>query len=121
MSKIEATMGAINSAAGVVAASPAPVATVEGKDARTPSPFEQQTRAKTEEGLKQLIAKQANIKDASSLNLEFGIDKATERVYAQVLDKNSGEVVKQIPSREFLEMMARVRQAVDGFFIDTHG
>jgi flagellar protein FlaG len=39
--------------------------------------------------------------DNTSLQIEF--DKETNRNVAQIIDKNSGEVVRQIPSKEFLE------------------
>jgi flagellar protein FlaG len=39
--------------------------------------------------------------DKTLLQIEF--DKDTNRNVAQIIDKNSGEVIKQIPSKEFLE------------------
>jgi flagellar protein FlaG len=39
--------------------------------------------------------------DNTSLQIEF--DKETNRNVAQIIDKNSGEVIRQIPSKEFLE------------------
>lgn len=103
------------------APSPAPVAKVKRPDTPNPSSSPTEAKQKVDEGLKQMIAKQSNIQDIQSLDLSFGIDKATERVYVEVKDKATGEVIKQIPSRDYLEMMARIQGAVNGLFVDEKG
>ena len=123
-SKIEATTSSYviaGSNAPSPALVPTPVADIKIQDITSSSPTAEIAKQQVEESLKQMIAKEANIQDSSNLNLSFGIDKATERVYAQVKDSRTGEVIKQIPSKEFLEMMARIQSAVDGFIIDTKG
>jgi flagellar protein FlaG len=118
-SKIETSASSFGVA--VSAPLPAPVARIEAQDIAAPSPTAAQAKHKVEQELKQMVAKEANIQDIGNLDLSFGVDKATERVYAQVKDKKTGEVVKQIPSKEFLDMMARINGAVDGMFIDARG
>ncbi len=103
------------------APSPAPVAKVKRPDIPIPSSSPTEAKQKVDEGIKQIIAKQANIQDIQSLDLSFGIDKATERVFVEVKDKATGEVIKQIPSRDYLEMMARIQGAVNGLFVDAKG
>ena len=123
-SKIEATTASYV-IAGSNVPSPAlvskPVADIKTLEITSPSPNAEIAKQKVEESLKQLIAKESSIQDSSNLDLSFGIDKSTERVYAQVKDARTGEVIRQIPSKEFLEMMARIQSAVDGFIIDTKG
>ncbi len=100
---------------------PAPVAKMISPNIPTPSSSGSEVKQKIAEGIKKIIAKQSNIQDMQAIDLSFGIDKATERVYVEVKDKATGEVLKQIPSKDYLEMMARIQSAVNGLFVDAKG
>jgi flagellar protein FlaG len=43
-------------------------------------------------------------------DLQFTIDEDTQEVVVKVLDRESGEVVRQIPSEEVLAMLKRMRE-----------
>ncbi len=42
--------------------------------------------------------------------LEFSVDKDTDRTVVKVVDTKSGEVVRQIPSEEMLELARHMRE-----------
>jgi len=42
--------------------------------------------------------------------LNFSIDSSTERVVVQVIDEESGEVVRQVPPQEMLRIAAHLKQ-----------
>jgi len=48
--------------------------------------------------------------------LHFTLDERTERVVVQVIDRESNEVIKQIPPQELLDVLARIRQVVGMLF-----
>ncbi|ALO34271.1 flagellar biosynthesis protein FlaG [Colwellia sp. MT41] len=50
--------------------------------------------------------------------LEFSVDKDSGRDVIKVIDKNSGELVKQFPSEEVLTLVAKLSEMV-GAFIDA--
>ena len=56
-------------------------------------------------------------------DMQFHIDDATGRVIVQVIDSNSNEVVRQIPSEEMLAIARHLADAIEnnepkGFFIE---
>ena len=120
-SKIETTAGGYSVAATTYTPSPISVPTGITQDMTAPSVAALEAKQKMEDSLKQMVAKEANRQDLNNFDLSFGIDQATQRVYAQVKDATTGEVIRQIPSQEFLDMMARIRGAVDGLFLDANG
>lgn len=50
--------------------------------------------------------------------LEFSVDKDSGRDVIKVLDKNSGELIKQYPSEEVLSLVAKLSEAT-GNFVDS--
>lgn len=47
--------------------------------------------------------------------LEFSVDKDSGRDVIKVIDKNSGDLVKQYPSEEVLTLVAKLSDMVGGF------
>lgn len=45
-----------------------------------------------------------NIESLASTNLKFSIDKDTERTVIKVVDKQTGDTIRQIPSEEILAL-----------------
>lgn len=43
-------------------------------------------------------------------NLEFKVDDSTQELVVKIVDSNSGEVVKQIPSEEMLAFVKRMQE-----------
>lgn len=53
--------------------------------------------------------KQANqYAQSKHLSVNYSVDEATEKVVVKVIDKDTEEVVRQIPPEEFLKMSARL-------------
>ena len=50
--------------------------------------------------------------------LEFSVDKDSGRDVIKVIDKSSGDLVKQFPSEEVLTLVAKLSEMV-GSFIDA--
>lgn len=52
-----------------------------------------------------------NFMESARRNLNFSIDKDTGRVVVKVLDGESGDVIRQIPSEDALKLAARLGDA----------
>jgi len=52
-------------------------------------------------------------------NLQFSVDDSTKEVVMSVKDKETGEVIRQFPSKEALEMLQRIQESESnsGFFV----
>jgi len=48
--------------------------------------------------------------------LEFLVDKDSGRDVIKVIDKNTGDLVKQFPSEEVLDLVAKLSEATGNFF-----
>lgn len=72
------------------------------------NPLEKQSTARPED-VDQAIEKINNTVQAFSQKLEFSIDKETDSFVVKVVDKETKEVIRQIPSEELL----KIAQALD--------
>ncbi|WP_192805062.1 flagellar protein FlaG [Noviherbaspirillum aerium] len=52
-----------------------------------------------------------------SQNIEFAVDQDSERMVVKVVDRTSGEVLRQIPSEEALEISKALDHALQGLLI----
>ena len=57
--------------------------------------------------------------DLINRSLKFQIHEETERLMVKVYDQDTGEVIKEIPPEEFLNMVAKLRESF-GIFIDQY-
>lgn len=57
------------------------------------------------------------VEAASSRRLSMDIDHDSDQAFMRVTDLHTGEVIKQIPSKEVMELHARLRDFI-GMFID---
>jgi uncharacterized FlaG/YvyC family protein len=46
----------------------------------------------------------------SEVNLAYHVDAKTDRIYFQVVDSRSGEVIRQVPSKEALALDSQITQ-----------
>jgi len=55
---------------------------------------------------------------SSSLNkkIHFQVHKATNRTMVEVIDRNTNEVIREIPPKEFLDLVARMHQYMGAIF-----
>lgn len=50
-------------------------------------------------------------------NLKFNVHETLDRIYVQVLDKNTEEIIREIPPEKFLDMVASMLEFV-GLLVD---
>jgi len=55
--------------------------------------------------------------EAIDKKYEFSIHEETDRPVVRVYDRNSGEIIKQIPPEEVLNILTKIRELI-GIFID---
>ncbi len=51
----------------------------------------------------------------SSYNLQFRVHEESGRVQVKVIDSQSGEVLKEIPSEQMLEISANIKEMLESF------
>lgn len=62
------------------------------------------------EMVKRAIDQGNTLLQAVKRNLQFKVDDATKEMVVKIVDSNSGEVVKQIPSEEMLDFVKRMQE-----------
>jgi len=85
---------------------------VNGADSATP--------AVDEESLHAEVAVLSKLAEIMNRALNFEVHMDTQEVYVQVVDRDTGEVVRQIPSEELVRLSERIRDAV-GLLFDGEG
>ncbi|MFO7311282.1 MAG: flagellar protein FlaG, partial [Bacillota bacterium] len=55
--------------------------------------------------------------EAVDKRLKFLVHEETERIYVQVIDKETGEVIKEIPPEKILNLVAQLQKLI-GLLID---
>ncbi|WP_206770678.1 flagellar protein FlaG [Pseudoalteromonas sp. bablab_jr011] len=81
---------------------------------------EQKTVEKDELGREQLEKMAQQLQDfmgEMNRSLQFQVDEESGRDVIKVVDKNSGELIKQYPSEEVLSLVAKLSETA-GFLID---
>ncbi|WP_105190536.1 flagellar protein FlaG [Pseudoalteromonas sp. T1lg48] len=76
------------------------------------------TEALTSQQLEKVAQQLQTFVSEMNKSLEFYVHEESGRDVIQVIDKNSGELVKQYPSQEVLDVVGRLAQA-PGIFIDS--
>ncbi|MED5513386.1 MAG: flagellar protein FlaG, partial [Pseudomonadota bacterium] len=80
----------------------------------------QQSGEKDELGREQLEKMAQQLQDfmgEMNRSLQFQVDEESGRDVIKVVDKNSGELIKQYPSEEVLSLVAKLSETA-GFLID---
>jgi flagellar protein FlaG len=86
---------------------PAPVAPASGKDGnRAPPAGRSLPTAAPPVSVERAVAEINSYLGQSQRELNFTIDRASGRTVIKVVNPNSGEVIRQIPSEEVLKMAA---------------
>jgi flagellar protein FlaG len=70
---------------------------------------EQQVIDKTE-----LVSRVENLNQLVKRNLEFSVDSNTGQQVLRVIDSETGDVVRQIPSDQILHVISQVQKAKEG-------
>jgi flagellar protein FlaG len=83
------------------------------KGGKAPSPV-----ALSPEQLEKVAQQLQDFVGEMNRGLEFTVDKDSGRDVIKVIDKNSGELVKQYPSEEVLNLVAKLSEMI-GSFVDA--
>ncbi len=70
-----------------------------------------------ENAIKRLTGKFNEVLSILNTRLKFSIHEGTNTIVVQILDSESGEVLKEVPSTKFLELVTKLGEYV-GFMID---
>ncbi len=71
------------------------------------------------EDLEDLSSKINEFFESSNLRLNLSIHKETDRVVSKLINQESGEVVREFPPKEILDMIVRLRKLTDnGILVD---
>lgn len=82
------------------------VVDIDGQDDKQPLTTEQ---------LENVAQQLQNFVGNMNRGLEFSVDKDSGRDVIKVIDKSSGDLVKQFPSEEVLSLVAKLSDMVGGF------
>jgi flagellar protein FlaG len=74
--------------------------------------------AKSLEGLGSVVNEANKYLESLQRDLRFQVHDATGQMMVEVVDLNTGEVLREQPPHEFLDLAARLREMV-GYFLDA--
>lgn len=63
----------------------------------------------SEDDVKSAVALGNSLMQSANRNVEFQIDKATDQLIIKIVDKKSGELIRQIPSVEMLDFIKKMQ------------
>lgn len=70
--------------------------------------------------LQRLIVSMNKAIQQSNSNLEFTIDKDSEKILVKLIDTSTGEVIRQIPSDEVLAIAQSIEQMQQGLLLNKN-
>lgn len=91
---------------------PAEAVFAPGKPAPEPEPSAEET-AQALEGVNAFLA-------SSGSHIQFAVHQASKRMMVEVINNDTQEVIKTIPSRELLDLAAKIGELV-GTLLDRRG
>ncbi|MDD5300353.1 MAG: flagellar protein FlaG [Gallionella sp.] len=68
--------------------------------------------------LQRLIESMNKTMQQNNSSLEFSVDGNSERVLVQLIDTSTGEVIRQIPSKEILAIAQSIEQMQQGLLLN---
>lgn len=81
------------------------------KESQAPTTFVNLTELEDKvDGLNRML-------EANFTNLKFNVHETLDRIYVQVLDRNTEEIIREIPPEKFLDMIASMLEFV-GLIVD---
>lgn len=98
-----------------VAPSAQAVSGAEAKEAQRPA------AAVAEQALDNAVEQLNQFAQSVQRKLEFSVDEESGKTVIRVIDKESGEMVRSIPSEEVLDMQQRLRETSDAIFKGNQG
>lgn len=77
--------------------------------------------------LKAAVETANKLMDLSSYHIKFRIDEDSDRIQVSLIDNDTQEVIREVPSNEMLEISARMKEVISainkmvGVFVDEIG
>jgi flagellar protein FlaG len=97
-------------------------------DARSPQPVKQQPAKEdqlksqktlnVEEAAEEIAEKMNQVASVFSTSLAFSVDKPTGKTVIKVLDRETNEIIRQIPPEEMLRLIGKMRYVM-GMLLDV--
>lgn len=97
----------------------AQVAAVPGEALTSAKQGENQASAVGAQLLSSAVDQVGNLLNTFTESMEFKIHKDTNTTMVQVVDKDSGEIVRQYPAEKFLDLVALFQKQLSGLFVDV--
>jgi flagellar protein FlaG len=72
-----------------------------------------------DEGLADMVSDLGNLVRSLHRELRFTVDKESGETVIKVVDKQTDEVIRQIPSQEFMELRKRLQDSAGVIFQDS--
>lgn len=88
----------------------APPPPVDSVPVQTEHAVQQAASVPSSEQIKQAVQETNNMMQSLSRGLEFYVDESTEQTVVKVIDKQTEEVIRQIPSEEMLAIAESLDQ-----------
>lgn len=82
-----------------------------GKNVPIAAPAPVETATRKEKGLEQALKSVSGYVQNISRELNFSVDEELNRSVVTVLDEETGEIIRQIPSEEMLELAKHIAEA----------
>jgi len=73
----------------------------------------------TRDQIEQVVEEIQQDLDVMNTKIAFRVDSESEEFVVEVLDRDTGEVLKQIPPEEILNIRTAFKELVRGIFLDT--
>ena len=94
-----------------------PVAVAPGRSTAVDLPHAAAAPQASNEQLKKAVEEINRAMQQSGRTLQFSVDSATDRVVVRLTDTETGEVIRQIPSEETLEIARSIGQFQQGLLL----
>jgi len=72
----------------------------------------------SDEQFKKALERAFKAMDGRSTSIQFSIHEKTHQIMVKVMDKESGEVIREIPPEKSLDFLAKVQEMM-GLFVDV--
>lgn len=80
-------------------------------------PSEEVQEVLSEENLSRLVEQVNTLMEALSIEARFSVHQPTHAIVVTLINRDTGEIVRQIPPEKLLDMVARLRELA-GLFVD---
>lgn len=95
---------------------PVPAATAPAEAKKAPDPAPQPVKQPTQQQVEAAVKQVASVIQPKASDLKFSIDNDTGKTIVRITDQKTGEMIRQIPSAELVEI-ARSLDRMQGLLV----